>query len=107
MIIALYIAKVAGWIMNNNTMELTIISECSLLESEASVRLHRNSSSGKVKFLALGIFKGPLQQEDSPYQFIEQSDHLDFIEVVLKFSFTKTRKVNCEELKKKISNTIG
>ena len=84
-----------------------VISACSLLEKAAGVKLHRDPSSGKVKFLPLGRWQNTLQQEDIPYQFIRLSDSLDFISVVLKSSFIQTRKVNCDLVEERVRNTVG
>ena len=88
-------------------MFLLVINACSLLERAAGVKLHRDPASGKVKFLPLGRWQGTLQQEDMPHQFIRLSDSLDFIGVVLKSTFTQTRKVNCEIVEKRVSDTVG
>ena len=80
---------------------------CSLLERASGVKLHRDPSSGKVKFLALSRWKGSLQQEDLPHQYVRLSDHLDFVGVELRASFSQTRKVNGEILQARVKNTIG
>ena len=43
-----------------------IISACSLLERAAGVKLHRDITSGKVKFLPLGRWHPPARGLDSP-----------------------------------------
>ena len=80
---------------------------CSLLERASGVKLHRDPSSGKVKFLALSRWKGSLQQEDLPHQYVRLSDHLDFVGVELRATFSQTRKVNGEILQARVKNTIG
>ena len=64
------------------------------MERASGVKLHRDPDSGKVKFLALSRWKGTLQQEDLPHQYVRLSDHLDFVGVELRATFTQTRKVN-------------
>ena len=54
---------------------------CALLERASGVKLHRDPAAGKVKFLALGRWRGVLTQEDIPQRYIELSDHLDFVGV--------------------------
>ena len=80
---------------------------CSMLERASGVKLHRDPSVGKVKFLALGRWKGTLTQEDLPHQYIQLSDHLDFVGVELRSTFVQTRKVNGEQLQTRIKNTVG
>ena len=88
--------------------EFLLVDEaCSLLERASGVKLHRDPASGKVKFLALGRWRGSLTQEDIPHQYIQLSDHLDFVGVELRSTFIQTRKVNGEQLQSKIKNTIG
>ena len=65
------------------------------------------STDGKVKFLPLGRWRGTLVQEDLPHQYVRLSDHLDFVGVELRSSFTQTRKVNGEYLQARIKNTVG
>ena len=80
---------------------------CSLLERASGVKLHRDPSAGKVKFLPLGRWKGSLTQEDLPHQYIQLSDHLDFVGVELRATFQQTRKSNGDQLQQKVKNTIG
>ena len=84
-----------------------VINDCSLLERAAGVRLHRNVTSGKLQFLALGCWIGTLQQENIPYQLIRLCEELNFIRVGLKSTFTQTRKSNCETLVDRVCKTIG
>jgi hypothetical protein len=80
---------------------------CALLERASGVKLHRDPSAGKVKFLALGRWRGVLTQEDLPHQYIQLSDHLDFVGVELRASFVQTRKANGDQLQTRIKNTVG
>ena len=86
---------------------LLVDHACALLERASGVKLHRDPSAGKVKFLALGRWKGVLTQEDIPHQYIQLSNHLDFVGVELQSSFIQTRKVNGDQLQSKVKNTIG
>ena len=79
---------------------------CSLIERASGVKLHRDPAAGKVKFLALGRWKGTLTQEDLPHQFIKLSDHLDFVGVELRSTFVQTRKANGDQLQSRVTNTI-
>ena len=69
--------------------------------------LHRDPSSGKVKFLPLGRWKGTLTKEDLPVNYIVLSDHLDMVGVKLQATHTQTRKANCDILQERVSNIIG
>ena len=85
----------------------TVITACTLLERAGGVKLHRSLHRDNVKFLALGRWRGTLQQEDIPYPFIKLSDTLDFIGVSLQDTFMKTRKVNCDIIEKHVSDTVN
>ena len=80
-----------------------------LLEMASGVKLHRDPRTEKVKFLPLGRWRGTLSQEDLPTrcQYIKISDHLDFVGVELRATFTQTRKANGDELVKRVKNKIG
>ena len=78
-----------------------------MLKKALGVKLHRDPSTDKIKFLALGRWRGILSQEDLPHQYVTISDHLDLIGVELRATFTQTRKVNGEKLQSRIRNTIG
>ena len=80
---------------------------CMMLEKASGVKLHRNPAVGKVKFLALGKWQGVLQQEHIPFNYIKLSDHLDFLGVELRSTYTQTRKANGDQLQTRIRNTIG
>ena len=80
---------------------------CCLIERASGVKLHRDPAAGKVKFLALGRWKGTLTQEDLPFQYIKLSDHLDFVGVELRSTFIQTRKCNGDQLQARVHNTIG
>jgi hypothetical protein len=91
-----------------NMSEFNLVDmACRLMERASGVKLHRDPDSGKVKFLALSRWKGTLQQEDLPHQYVRLSDHLDFVGVELRATFTQTRKVNGDILQTRVKNTIG
>ena len=79
---------------------------CCLIERASGVKLLRDPSAGKVRFLPLGRWKGTLTQEDLPFQYIKLSEHLDFVGVELRSTFTQTRKSNGEQLQTRVQNTI-
>ena len=78
-----------------------------MLERASGVKLHRDPTAGKVKFLPLGRWRGTLTQEDLPHQYVLLSDHLDFVGVELRATYIQTRKVNGEQLQAKVKNTVG
>ena len=86
---------------------LLVDQACSLLERASGVKLHRDPAAGKVKFLPLGRWKGSLCQEDLPHQYVQLSDHLDFVGVELRATFQQTRKVNGDQLQERMKNTVG
>ena len=71
------------------------------------MHIHRDPSSGKVKFLPLGRWKGNLTREDLPVSYIVLSEHLDMVGVKLMASFQKTRKLNCDELQDRVKDTTS
>ena len=58
-----------------------------LFEAASGCVLHRDPTSGKVKLLPLGRWKGTLQQEDLPLKYVALSDHLDMVGVQLKATY--------------------
>ena len=79
---------------------------CSLFEKSSGCRLHRDPSLGKCKFLALGRWKGTLQQEDIPLKYMALSDSLEMVGVELKATWAQTRKANGDIIQTRVSNTI-
>ena len=56
--------------------EFILVDRASLLfENASGCELHRDPTSGKVKFLPLGRWRGTLQQEDIPVPYILLSEH--------------------------------
>ena len=88
--------------------EFKIVDQGSaVFEAASGCQLHRNPSSGKVKFLPLGAWKDKLKREDLPVSYVVIAEHLDMIGVKLTASFQKTRKINCDELQTKVKSIIG
>ena len=105
--------KVFGYI-NDVKPAITAMSEFSLVDHGPSLFelasgciLHGDPTSGKVKFLPLGRWKGTLCQDDLPVNYILLSEHLDMIGVELRATHTQTRKANGDSLVDKVKNTIG
>ena len=79
----------------------------SLFEMSSGCKMHRDPTSGKCKFLALGRWRGTLNQKDLPCNFFSLSDHLNMLGVTLKATYIATRKVNGDELQERIKNVVG
>ena len=80
---------------------------CTLFENSSGCKLHRDPAAGKCKFLALGRWKGTLQQEDVPLNYLVLSDSLEMVGVELKATWGKTRKTNGDMIQSRVSNTIN
>ena len=78
-----------------------------LFEAASGCMLHRDPSSGKVKFLPLGRWKGTLEKEDIPVKYIALAEHLDMVGVKLKPSFIQSRKLNCDEVQEKVNKVVS
>ena len=93
-----------------NMSEFSLVErETRLFEAASGTMLHRDPSSGKVKFLRLGRWRGTLQKEDLPSacQYIALSDFLDMLGLKLFASFKKTRQICGNELQDKFQRTVG
>ena len=78
-----------------------------LFELASGCKMHRSAESQKCKFLQLGRWKTELTQEMIPHQFFSLSDHLDFLGLTHKATYTLTRRVNGVALKDRIQKVIG
>ena len=84
-----------------------IDSACNLFERSSGCRLHRNPASQKCKVLALGRWQQTLQQEDIPLPYLKLTDHLDYLGCKLFANYTRTRKENGSEIRKKIGRQVN
>ena len=84
-----------------------IDNACSLFEKSSGCRLHRDPASNKCKMIALGRWKGTLEQEDIPLPYLQLTDHLDFLGCKLYANYSSTRRENGEVLKKKVKDQLG
>ena len=80
---------------------------CNLFEKSSGCKLHRNPDSNKCKFMALGRWKGTLQQEDIPLPYLRLTDHLDYLGCVLYADYSKTRRENGETLQKRVKDQVN
>ena len=92
----------------SSMQEFTLVDRGSaIFESASGCQLHCDPTSGKVKFLPLGRWKGSLTKEDLPVQYIALSEHLDMVGVQLMASYLHIIKSNCDVLQDKVRNVIG
>ena len=77
-----------------------------LFEKASGCKLHRDPSTKKCKFLPLARWRGTLQQEDIPCQYMTISDHLEMIGVDLRSTWTQTRKANGDIAQSRVSGTV-
>ena len=88
--------------------EFRLVDKASnLFEKASGCVLHRDPSSGKCKVLLLGRWRGTVQQEDIPVNYVMISDHLDMVGVELKATNTQTRMANGDELVLRVKNKVG
>ena len=86
--------------------EFTLVDRAmALFESASGCKLHRDPASKKCKFLPLARWRGTLQQEDIPCQYMTISDHLDMVGVELRATWSKTRKANGDIVQGRVSST--
>ena len=88
--------------------EFTLVDKAAkLFESSSGCSLHRNPLTGKCKVLPLGRWKDSLQQEDIPFSYMKLCDTLAMVGVELAANWQTSRKVNNDELQKRIQSCIG
>ena len=85
----------------------TVDKACTLFEESSGCKLHRDPTSMKCKFLALGRWRGVLEQEDIPLRYMVLSDSLEMVGVELKATWSQTRKVNGDVIQTRVNNTIN
>ena len=85
----------------------TVDKACSLFEKSSGCKLHRDPASLKCKFLALGRWRGVLEQEDIPLNYMVLSDSLEMVGVELKATWSQTRKVNGDIIQARVSSIIN
>ena len=80
-------------------------SAMALFEQASGCKLHRDPATKKCKFLPLARWRGTLQQEDIPCQYMTISDHLDMVGVELRATWSHTRKANGDFVQSRVSST--
>ena len=86
---------------------ITINTACTLFEKSSGCKLHRDPTSGKCKFLPLGRWRGLLEQEDIPLNYMVLTDSLDMVGVELKATWAQTKKVNGDIIQTRVTNTVN
>jgi exonuclease III len=76
-------------------------------EMASGCLMHRSVESQKCKFLPLGRWRNSLEQDMIPFNFFTLSEHLDFLGVTLKATYSGTRKVNGDLLQERVRHTVG
>ena len=88
--------------------EFTVLEDAAtLFEKSSGNQLHRDRLNGKCKVLALGRWRNTLQQEDISQQHFRLSDTLSMVGVDLMASWQQTRKLNNDELIRRVKTTIS
>ena len=78
-----------------------------LFELSSGCALHRDPVSGKCKVLPLGRWRQSLQQEDISFPYMKLCDTLSMVGGELTASWQSTRKLNNDELQKRVQGCIG
>ena len=86
---------------------LLVDRACRLFELSSGCKLHRDPASNKCKFLALGRWKGTLEQDYIPLPYLKLTDHLDFLGCKLFANYGATRRENGEILKNNVKKQIN
>ena len=86
---------------------LLVDKACSLLERASGVKLHRDPSVGKVKFLPLGRWRGSLTKRIFLINMYSSLTTWNLLGVELRGTFHQTRKVNGDQLQQRFKNTEG
>ena len=86
---------------------ITINTACSLFEKSSGCQLHRDPASRKCKFLPLGRWRGVLEQEDIPLNYMVMTDSLDMVGVELKATWAQTKKANGDIIQTRVTNTVN
>ena len=91
----------------SNMNEFSVVDKgMTLFEKASGCKLHRNPANKKCKFLPLAKWRGTLQQEDIPCNYMSLSDHLDMVGGELHAKWSHTRKANGEQVANRIKDTF-
>ena len=90
------------------TMEefMLVDNAMALFEKASGCKLHRDPANKKCKFLPLARWRGTLQQEDIPCNYMTISDHLEMVGVELRATWTQTRKANGDIVQQRVADMI-
>ena len=88
--------------------EFAIVDEgARLFELSSGCALHRDPNVGKCKVLPLGKWRMSLKQVDIELPYMKICDTLSMVGVDLCATWMQTRKINNDELQKKVQNCIN
>ena len=90
------------------TMEefMLVDQAMTLFEKASGCKLHRDPANKKCKFLPLARWRGTLDQDDIPCNYMTISDHLEMVGVELRATWTQTRKANGEIVQQRVADTV-
>ena len=78
-----------------------------MFELSSGCVLQRDPVTGKCKVLPHGRWRQSLQQEDISFSYMKICDSLSMVGVELTASWVTTRKLNNDELQKRVQSCIG
>ena len=85
---------------------LLVDKAMALFEEASGCKLHRDPANKKCKFLPLARWRGTLQQEDIPCNYMTISDHLEMVGVELRATWAQTRKANGDIVQQRVADTV-
>ena len=92
----------------SSVSEFALVDEAAkLFELSSGCALHRDPVAGKCKVLPLGKWKLSLKQEDIGLPYMQLCDTLSMVGVELSANWVSTRKVNNDELQRRVQCCIN
>ena len=90
------------------TMEefMLVDKAMALFEKASGCKLHRDPATKKCKFLPLARWRGTLEQDDIPCNYMTISDHLEMVGVELRATWAQTRKANGDIVQQRVADTL-
>ena len=77
-----------------------------LFERASGCKLHRDPANKKCKFLPLTRWRGSLQQEDIPCNYMTILYNLEMVGVELRATWSQTRKANGDIVQQRVADTV-
>ena len=85
---------------------LLVDQAMTLFENASGCKLHRDPANKKCKFLPLARWRGTLDQDDIPCNYMTISDHLEMVGVELRATWAQTRKANGDIVQQRVADTV-